>query len=256
MAEEYGIWLYVITGELDPAVPGAVSGVAGETPRVLQSAELAAVVGDVPLSAFGEEALRRNFEDLDWLGAVAKAHDAVIAAVRAARPVVPIRLATVYHDDERVREMLAQRAADCRRTLDRLTGRTEWGVKLFLGAEPESVAAPSSSSRGGAGTAYLARRRAALSARENRSQRAIEQARRIHARLATLAVDARTHPPQSRALAAENGRMILNAAYLVGDADARKFIDAAEACEEDNDAIRAQVTGPWPPYSFASLEET
>ncbi|HVV12800.1 GvpL/GvpF family gas vesicle protein [Amycolatopsis sp.] len=248
---ERGIWVYAVLGA-GPVALDAVSGVAGETPRVLESAGLLAVVGDVPLNVFGEEALRRNFEDLDWLGRVARAHDAVVGTALAAGPVVPIRLATVYRDDERVREMVRRRAPDFQQALDRLGKRTEWGVKVFLEPRPGHGVAEDAR---GTGRAYLARRRAALAAREKHDQRAAEQAGRVHSRLSALAVDTRTHPPQSRALAAENGRMILNATYLVDDESAPAFHEAVADCDRGNDAIRAQLTGPWPPYSFTSLEE-
>ena len=117
MAEERGIWLYAVTRRGAGAV-GALSGVAGEALRTIEAGGLMALVGDVPLDTFGEQALRRNFEDLDWLGAVARAHDAVIGAVAGIGPVVPIRLATVYRDDDRVRRVLEERADEFERTLD------------------------------------------------------------------------------------------------------------------------------------------
>ena len=43
--------------------------------------DLTAAVGTVGLDEFGEEGLRRNLEDLDWLAATARAHDAVISAI-------------------------------------------------------------------------------------------------------------------------------------------------------------------------------
>lgn len=256
MAEERGIWLYAVTRRLDPAVLVGLPGVAGEAPRLVEAAGLTAVVGDVPLSAFGEEALRRNFEDLDWLGGVARAHDALIAAVVAAGPAVPIRLATGYRDDDRVRLVLEQRADEFARTLDHVAGRTEWGVKVFLDPARPPVTEAAGPSRRGAGAAYLARRKDELKSREHTEQRATGQAARLYAALAELAVDACRHPPQSRALAGHDGQMILNAAYLVEDDGARRFTEAVAACEQDYDAILVRLTGPWPPYSFSSLEET
>lgn len=254
MVEGQGIWLYAVTRRLGPGAPGEPAGVSGETPRMVEAGELAAVVGDVPLARFGEEALRRNLEDLDWLGAAARVHDAVIGALVARGPVVPVRLATVYHDDDRVRQLLRDRAQEFERALAHVTGRTEWGVKVFLEAEPAPAEQAASRQEGGA--AYLARRRAALTSGERRQRRAAEQADRVHALLATLSADARTHPPQSRTLTGVTEPMILNAAYLVDGDGARWFAEAVEACDRNNDAIRVQLTGPWPPYSFSSWEET
>jgi hypothetical protein len=223
---------------------------------MVEAGGLAAVVGDVPLARFGEEALHRDFEDLDWLAATARAHDAVIGTLVAHGPVVPIRLATLYHDEDRVRLLLRERAAEFERALAHVTGRTEWGVKVFLEASPEPRVAGRAPSRREAGTAYLARRKAALTSAEQHHQRAAEQADRVHSLLAALSADTRTHLPQSRTLTGAEAPMILNAAYLVDDDGARWFSEAVTACDRNNDAIRVQLTGPWPPYSFASLEET
>ncbi|MDQ0380516.1 GvpL/GvpF family gas vesicle protein [Amycolatopsis thermophila] len=259
MTEGTGIWLYAVTRQLAPGVLDALRGVAGEEVRVVRDAGLSAVVGDVPMETFGEEPLHRNFEDLDWLGGVARAHDAVISAVVAAGPAVPIRLATVYHDEDRVRRVLEHRRPDFERALDFVTGRTEWGVKAFLqdpGPGEEGGDAGNAPSRRGAGTAYLARRKAALSARETTQQRGRDQAVDVYNRLLEFAVAARTHPPQSKELSGHSGQMMLNAAYLVDEDAARGFAAAVAACDDEHPALHLQLTGPWPPYSFASVEES
>ncbi|NBH01751.1 GvpL/GvpF family gas vesicle protein [Amycolatopsis sp. SID8362] len=255
MVEGQGVWLYAVTGQPDPAVLGELTGVAAETPRFVEAAGFAAVVGDVPLSSFGEEALHRNLEDLDWLAAVARAHDSVIVSLIDRGPAIPMRLATVYHGDDRVRHLLESRAAEFGRALGQVAGRTEWGVKIFVAPAPEPAPAAGGPFPRGAGTAYLARRRAALTSRERQEQCAVEQANRTHAALAALADDARTHPPQSRALAGEDAPMILNGAYLVDNRHTLRFAEAVAACDQDNDAIVVRLTGPWPPYSFSVLEE-
>lgn len=252
MTDDRGIWLYAITRREAADAGAGRTGVAGETSRTIAVGRLAAIVGDVPLAGFGEEALRRNFEDLDWLGAVARTHDAVVSAVGG--PVVPIRLATVYRDDDRVRRVLEHRTTELERTLDRLTGRTEWGVKAFLDLA-RARGHEDSPSRRGAGTAYLARRRAERDARADSERLATEQTSKVHSRLAGLAAGARLHPLQSKALSGRSEQMVLNAAYLVDDDRARAFAEAVAACDEENTAIRVQLTGPWPPYSFSSWEE-
>ncbi|WIX84061.1 GvpL/GvpF family gas vesicle protein [Amycolatopsis carbonis] len=163
-----------------------------------------------------------------------------------------MRLATVYHDDASVRAAVEERADDFERTLEHVSGRIEWGVKAFLEAEPEQ--APAATPGKGAGMAYLARRRTALASRENRQQQAADEVNRIHTTLAELAKDACTHPPQSRTLAGEDGPMVLNGAYLVDSAHTARFAEAVEACGRDSELLSVRLTGPWPPYSFSSLE--
>ncbi|MEV4604715.1 GvpL/GvpF family gas vesicle protein [Amycolatopsis sp. NPDC049253] len=252
-SEDRGVWLYAVMPEAGASALGGLTGVSAEHPRAVTAGTLVAVVGDVPLSSFGEEALRRNLEDLDWLATVARAHDTVIAALVERGPVAPVRLATVYHDDGSVRVAVEQRAADFERTLEHVSGRVEWGVKAFLQIEPEP-ARPVKSGEG-AGAAYLARRRRALASSEERQWHAAEQASHIHAALSELAADACTHPPQSRALTDQDGPMVLNGAYLVDAERAEQFAETVDSCDRDSALLTVTLTGPWPPYSFSSLEE-
>ncbi|MET7992837.1 GvpL/GvpF family gas vesicle protein [Amycolatopsis sp. NPDC005232] len=252
-SDETGVWLYAVTPEAGAAALGGLTGVSAEHPRAVTAGRLAAVVGDVPLSSFGAEALRRNLEDLDWLAAVARAHDSVVAALVEQGPVAPVRLATVYHDDASVRVAVEERGADFERTLEHVSGRVEWGVKAFLQSEPEPAAAVPDAE--GPGVAYLARRRSALASQEERQQRAADQVSRLHAALSELAADACTHPPQSRALTDQDGPMMLNGAYLVDAGEAGRFAEAVDSRGRDSTVLTVELTGPWPPYSFSSSEE-
>ncbi|WP_197320008.1 GvpL/GvpF family gas vesicle protein [Saccharomonospora sp. NB11] len=261
-----GLWLYAVARGLDVASLDALRGVGDAPVRGIavptpESEPLTAVVSPVSLDEFGEQALRRNLEDLDWLAATARAHDAVVAAVSdAASAAVPLRLATVCFDDERVRRLVEEGRREFVTTLDALTGRTEWGVKVYAdltalagAAEPARAASTSTSGGGGAGAAYLRRRKAALSARETGEQIAAGHAERLHARLADSAVASRRHPPQDPKLSGERAHMVLNGAYLVADDRASAFAELVHALDGEHPAVRVELTGPWPPYSFAAV---
>ncbi|GGM44517.1 GvpL/GvpF family gas vesicle protein [Dactylosporangium sucinum] len=241
-----GLWLHAVTRAGPP--PGGLTGVDGAPVRVVETAGLAAAVSPVDLDRFGEEALQRNLEDLTWLEGVARSHHAVVAALGASRTVVPARLATVYADAAGVRTMLADRHADLDAALSRLDGRTELGVKIYATPAPEPAAAPA----GGSGTDYLRRRRAQLSAVDDRRQRAVDGAEEVHAALAGRAEAARRHPPQDRRLTGRPEPMVLNAAYLVDEGHADGFAAAVAAQAAGHADLDVELTGPWPPYSFTA----
>ncbi|MGK5672407.1 GvpL/GvpF family gas vesicle protein [Micromonospora sp. URMC 106] len=245
-----GVWLHGVVREADPALLAATPGMDGAPVRAVPAAGLVAVVSTAPLAEYGEEALRRNLEDLAWLERAARAHHAVVAALSRAGAVVPARLATVHHDDARVAGQLTTRRSELTAVLDRLAGRDEWGVKGYVvpGVTPRSAepAGP-----GGAGAAYLRRRRAQLTAREEGQRIAADAASAVHTALAGHAVAARRHPPQDRRLSGAPTAMVLNGAYLVEQvtlADFRRLVDALAGRHPE---IRLELTGPWPPYSFA-----
>jgi hypothetical protein len=251
-----GIWVYAITERVDLTPLAQIRGVGGRGVRTVAAAGLTAVVEDVGLAEFGEEALRRNLEDLDWLEAAARAHHGVIDAVAQQGPLVPMRLATVYSDDARIAAVLTERGADFRSALRRITGRMEWGVKAYADRQPEAsddsaVTAGASRPGGGAGAAYLQRRRNQLTAQKNARRETLASAEMIHAALSRYAAETRVHTPQAPQLTGIKAPMILNAAYLLDSARGEEFAAAVTALAEQHPALRLELTGPWPPYSFA-----
>lgn len=246
-----GVWLHAVVAEVDPASLAGIAGVAGTPVRAVAGAGLVAVVADVPLTEYGEEALRRNLEDLGWLERAARAHHAVVDGLARSGAVVPARLATVYRDDERVVRALAERRGTLAGTLARLAGREEWGVKGYVvpGATPRTE---EPAGGGGAGAAYLRRRRAQLTAREEGQRVAADAAVAVHTALAGHAADARRHAPQDRRLSGASTAMVLNGAYLVERAEVDAFSALAGELADRHPELRFELTGPWPPYSFVA----
>ena len=250
-----GVWTYAVV-ESEGAIPriSGLHGVSGEPVRAVANAGLTAAVGTVGLDEFGEEGLRRNLEDLDWLAATARAHDAVIAAIARFGPVVPMRMATVYLDDHRVSRLLEARHDDFVIALRHVTARAELGVKAY--ADPEVLAGGQESAEQAAGekmsgTAYLMRRRKALAANDDAFRIAAEYAERIHSRLLGHAVDGKRKPAADRSLSNRKDWTVLNGTYLVDTAEIDAFTALVAAVDRDTPGIELEITGPWPPYSFA-----
>lgn len=246
-----GAWLHGVVADADPATLTGITGMDGAPVRAVRAAGLVAVVSAAPLGEYGEEALRRNLEDLAWLERAARAHHAVVDALSRAGAVVPARLATVHRDDDRVARVLTERRDELAATLARLDGREEWGVKGYVvpGAVPRS-AEPAGG--GGAGAAYLRRRRAQLTAREEGQRIAADAAAAAHNALAGYAVAARRHAPQDRRLSGAPTAMVLNGAYLIDRTALDGFSDLVGSLADRHPELRLELTGPWPPYSFVA----
>jgi hypothetical protein len=256
---ETGIYVYGVSRGLPGATMARVTGVGGAPVQVIEDEGLAAVVSPVSLGEFGEEALRRNLEDLGWLESTARAHHAVVDAAAEHAVTVPLGLATVYRTEERARSALRERREEFARALERITGRTEWGVKAYadLGLAAAEAEAESGEEAAGAGpgTSYLRRRSAQRHTEEEARQEILLLAERIDDELCALAATRRLHRPQDPQLSGERGWMVLNAAYLVDDERAEDFRTAVTRLAGQRPEIRLQLTGPWAPYSFATEEE-
>ncbi|MEU0658407.1 GvpL/GvpF family gas vesicle protein [Streptomyces lavendulocolor] len=250
-------YVYGVAGPspaLDDAVRG-LRGVDGAPVRVVAAGDVAAVVSDVPAADFEERPLAAHLEDLDWLEAVARAHHGVIDAVAARVTVLPLRLATIYRDDQGVRAVLTAGVAAFRSRLARLAGHVEWGVKLY--AEP--AAAPDGppggsgeSSRLSPGRAYLRSRSRERTARDEAHRAAADAVRRVHEAASAHAVEHVRHRVQQGPLVRGTSENVSNDAYLVPSGRSDAFLAAVREAAGAGAPVRAEITGPWAPYSFAA----
>jgi gas vesicle protein GvpL/GvpF len=246
------LWVYGIVPGSEP--PPAVAGVDGSPVRAHPRAGVTALVSDVPAERFGEEALKARLEDLETLEVLARAHEGVLESAMAAGAVVPFRLCTIYASQGSLDEMLDREGPALTATLHRLEGMQEWGVKGFLRA-PAVVGGdddtPSS------GLEYLSRKRERRDAAEAGRDETDAVVAEIHARLADRAGAATLSRPQDRRVSGRETEMVLNAAYLVpADAtDAFRQIVEELGRRHEPDGVALELTGPWPPYHFATAPE-
>ena len=219
--------------------------------------DLAAVVTPVSLAEFGEEALKANLNEMSWLEATARAHESVVDRLVARATLVPMRLCTVFRDEDGVRAMLASEGPVLADALQRLDGTTEWGVKAL--ADPTALARAAAGEEPVAedlseGARYLASRRRERLAAEEVDRLASVAVGEAHARLAEEARDATVHPAQSRELSGHTGEMLLNGSYLVEDDRVESFRALVDALAERYRPLgfSFELTGPWPPYNFVA----
>jgi len=249
-----GTYLYAVTRA--PAVTPDVAALDNGTIRLVEHRDLVAVVSGVDLADYGEQGLRTHLEDIRWLERVARGHDAVVAAVAASGPVAPFRLATVFFDDVRMRARLDECYPALLRALERVEGRMEWSVKAVVPqvGEGGDVAADSPPPQL-SGADYLARKRDAKQQREAAADRGAALGDTLHQTLSSTVVASRRLPAQDVRLTGHKGTMVLNAAYLVDNEAAQAFTDLVAELRSQNPEAVVEAHGPWPPYSFATLDD-
>lgn len=248
-----GRYMYAVCRGLDAHALDGVEGLGGAPLATVQHDELTAVVSTVLLSEFGEQPLRRHLEDLAWLEPVVSKHDEVVRAISVSAPTAPLRLATICFDDDAVRARLREWYVPLMHALDRVDGRAEWSVKVVISPRSEGSAAPDEPVLSGAD--YLRRKKAAAQGRLVTESAAQALARSIHEDLSGRAVASRELPAQDARLSGRPGTMVLNAAYLVPDEAAEPFAARIAELAAGNPELLIDGRGPWPPYSFAMLEQ-
>lgn len=235
-------YVYAIGRALDPVGLAGLVGVDGAEVHAVAYRDLVALVSAAPTD---EAALTRRLERLDELAAFAEAHHSVVSALATRTVVAPFRLATIYQDERRVRELLCHQYEQFEALLDRLAGKVEIGVKLYA-ADPSGAPAEAGSS----GRAYLQQLSQRNRRRDEQWQHAAAVAERIDTTLGVRALDRSHHSPQPAQLSGVRGHNVLNAAYLVASGRVSEFTELARRLAADEPAMRVEVTGPWAPYSF------
>jgi hypothetical protein len=224
--------------------------------QVIRDSGLAALVEAVSAEDWSAEALPRRLEDLSWLEAQARRHDAMLRG-HLPFPVVPFPLTTVFTDEEGVRRVLHERADSLGAALERVAGRLELGVVVHvdpaavLAAEVESVPAGDRP-----GAAYIERRLRQQRRAELTRADAVAVADAVHARLAPLSEDSVRSNPRPVALDDDPGVNVLNASYLVHLEAVSDFDAEIGRLSEElaSSGTRIRRTGPWAPFHFVDRE--
>lgn len=256
MSDDTATYLYCLLRHPEPpAVEDAPPGLPGASPpRLLLLAEEGAgdlwlVVADVPLAAYGEAAIGAHLDDLSWVSERALAHEAVVEHFVDAEALVPMKLFTLFADDERARSQLSGELERLRPVLDRVARRTEWGVRVRH--DPSHAPRDDDGRRPASGKDFLLRKRALRDAARRAPALAREAAEEAFTDLASRVAEASRRPPEP------GTPLVLDAAFLVDRVDRECFVEAVDAAARrlSEPGCELTLTGPWPPYNFAGDRE-
>src|SRR5262245_19079246 len=93
------VYLYaLVQSPRRPALGRAPAGLpeTGAVRVVDAGPQLWLVVAEAPLARYGEDAIERGLQDLDWVSACAVAHEAVLRHFSRRLTTVPMRLFTLF----------------------------------------------------------------------------------------------------------------------------------------------------------------
>ena len=205
-----------------PAALPPTPGIGGSGLRAIEIGDIDAVVsetgsGHAPAS---EEAVLQHARVVDELVSV---NDSVL----------PGRFTNGFGDENALRDAIGGRAAKLRAALEHVRGNVEIGLRVIRGGGREL--SPTSSGRD-----YLTGRLAEVQAAE----RAAEQ---IHGPLAAAA-------RASTLNVLATSELLLSSAYLIPRAEVDAFRARVEQLDHDQPELTFVCTGPWPPYSFATVD--
>ncbi|MGQ0714993.1 MAG: GvpL/GvpF family gas vesicle protein [Gemmatimonadaceae bacterium] len=250
----------VVPASLDAS--GAPAGIDDEEVRAVVGGDVAALVSSVEREAYAPDRVELMTEEVGWVAPRASAHDAVVTWAGDRGAVVPLPIFTMFHDEARVRQMLRDRAAELRATLDRVGAAQEYGLRIFRLDDALSRHVSTLSPRvaeleqqardANPGQRYLLERKIDSERRSEGRRIAADAARESFETLAPLAIEAVREALPTKGRDDATGVAILNAFFLVRHDALEAFQRALTTIvrEHERHGFRFDFTGPWPPYHF------
>jgi hypothetical protein len=223
--------------------------------------DLAAVMSDVPLADYSEEALQARLSDPAWTAVRAMRHEKVVEHFATRASVVPLRFGTIYLERAGVRQMLEQRETELRAIIERLRGREEWGVNIFCDRKilmkavaslsPRLLELSEQAANASPGQSYLIRKKMDAMRTDEARASVKRVAAEIEKELASLS-DGSVRLRVLKDEGGEHGDLVAKLAFLVARTRFDEFRAAAErlALGAASAGFQLELTGPWPAYNF------
>lgn len=269
-----GLYLYCIRDKTDDISSFHTGGIDGkkEVFTIIHD-ELEAVVSKVSLSKFAStEIQKKAVEDLNWIKEKAVIHEAVVEeAMRAAGGlvnVIPMRFGIIFRNKARLEEILRRDYIKMKRLLNKIRGKQEWGVKVYLMdserfeltvkeineeirlKEKEVASMPE-------GMAYFMEEELKEAVRDEANKELDTILDTLFRKLGEEAVGSVKTKILGSEMTGKRERMVLNAAFLVHVDKVDPFKKALEGIDEKMQAkgIHLEYSGPWPPFNFTNGRE-
>lgn len=268
-----GLYLYCIREKSDNAPEISIKGIDGEGETyTLLFRDLEAVVSRVSSEEFASEEIQRKAQDdLNWIKEKAVIHEQVVEeAMRKNGKIfnlIPMRFGTIFQDKVRLEETLKKNYSKVMEVLERIRGKQEWSVKLYLGDKDKFKQTIKKSN-----DTILNKEREIASSSEGMAFFLEEQLKEVISKevkkeinkmmedvfeiLKKQTVTAVISKILGKELMNRQEPMVLNAAYLVLEEKTEDFKKEAEDLNQkmQGKGFFIEYSGPWPAYNFIPLE--
>lgn len=221
---------------------------------------ISAVFTPVPQDDFSQEAVDRKAGNLEWLGAIGYRHQAVVADLMRRSTIIPLRAFALFSNEESLGRYLQDNATQLTRTLDRLDGKQEWTLRIEFDAqlwsnaltnrvltlrqlnEEMATAAP--------GKAFLLKKK--IDEEKKKASRTGEEGLLAEIQKAILdrlkgEVVAESREQREGAFPQINVLVNRDEEAILQDLH-RELND-----RYGGEGVTLSISGPWPPYTFASM---
>lgn len=244
----------VVQSVRKPSLAKAPAGLPGAgAPQVIEiTAGTWLACASVPLARYGAQALEESLGNLEWVSAIALAHESVVEHFSRLRgaTVIPMKLFTMFSSPARAAAEMRRRGRHLSSLFEKLHGCEEWGVRILRGARRPPA---KGKGRPESGTAFLAARKQSRDASLAAARESAAAADEAYATLAEVASAHRRREAEASGVTPP----LLDAAFLVPVRRRARFraLAARAARDVTERGGKLTLTGPWPAYNFVSIPE-
>ena len=130
-----GLYLYCIRAKNSHKF--SAKGINGGRVFIIPYKNLETIVSEVSLKEFDSEEIQSKAqEDLKWIAEKAQIHERVIDQAMnkggETIPVIPMKFGAIFKNKENLLKTVKQHYSEFKKTLDNLSGKEEWGLKVYL----------------------------------------------------------------------------------------------------------------------------
>ncbi len=255
-----GILLYCIANKLNEDILG-INGMDGNGKLYsIECCGLYAIVGDVSLEEYGEEAMADKGEDVEWLKEKAVMFMDIILKIHTLSNVIPMKFLTIFHSEERVKNIITENLELFIHSFERINNRDELSVKIYCDGKKykdkvmgEEIDGFEKSLAGKPkGAAFFLKKKFDSELDDRINNRICSIANSFIESLNSFAVEMKSNKIIAKEITGISTPMRLNCAFLIDKEKQEQFASKIDELKSQNkeNGFMIEMSGPWPPFSF------
>lgn len=264
-------YLYCLKDKNQPKF--SLTGMDKKKVYTLGYKNIEAVITEVNPKEFDPKKVKTKLEkDLKWTEEKIRNHQAIIEEAMRKSTVIPLKFLTLYKTKEKVKKVLEEKYNEFRGLLNKLRGKEEWGLKVYVvdkeklaeaikKGDEELIKMGKEITEKPEGVKYFFEKQIEEKVKEKLDKQLDGYIKEVFDILAPFSVE---KPVINKLLPVElTGKdkgttlreMILNISYLISKEKVGEFQKTVERIHHNiyfPKGLWLEYSGPWPPYSFVS----
>ena len=260
--QQFGYYIFAITlSQYEYELPGEELA-EGFPLFVYGFGKIQAVLSEVPLNEYGEDALQLKLNDPTWFEETLKKHNSILSKIQTVASMVPMRICTICDTSDALTAFLNEHHNDFVNTLELIEGNQAWRFVITCNRRKLHLLTKKASNRVRAIQAEMSSKPAhEVSALQDRLETVLEEEARSvckacikhsHAILSGFASKNLIHSLSGDPVYSADMQDIFKCEYLISNQSTESFLNELQILKESYLSLgfELQVDGPFPPSQF------